>query len=337
MSTTTNHDPAEIARFEQIARSWWDPHGEFRPLHAMNPVRADYIAQRVPLSGKTLLDIGCGGGLLSEAMAQRGAQVTGIDLGETTIEVAELHALESGAKVNYVRESAEQHLQSHAGEYDVVTCLELLEHVPDPAALAQTIAQLLKPGGQAFFSTLNRNPKSYAIAVLGAEYVLKLLPRGTHTYSQFIRPSELARWARAAGFEVADIRGMSMQPFTMRCGLSRDVEVNYLMHVIKSVEVVPLGSARGTGTSNGIGTADRTLTNGASPRTNSANPRIDGASPRTNGASPRPNSANPRIDGTNPRTNGASPRIDGASPRLNGASPRPKPRAPSEAEGQLPK
>lgn len=233
MSHTFNQDPQEIARFEQIARHWWDPRGEFRPLHAMNPVRAEYIAQRVPLSGKKLLDIGCGGGLLSEAMARRGASVTGIDLGETAIEIATLHALESGLKIAYACESAEQHADKHAAEYDAIACLELLEHVPDPAALVQTIAQLLKPGGQAVISTLNRNPKSYAVAVLGAEYLLKLLPRGTHTYSQFIKPSELARWVRAAGLIVRDIRGLSVHPLTQTCELGRDVDVNYLMHVGK--------------------------------------------------------------------------------------------------------
>lgn len=236
MNPTANHHPAEIERFEQIAQDWWDAQGHFKPLHAMNPVRAGYIAQRVHVYGKQLLDIGCGGGLLSEAMARWEAQVTGIDLGETTIEVAKLHALESGLKIRYLRESAEQHLQSHAGAYDVVTCLELLEHVPDPAGLLQTIAGLLKPGGHAVLSTLNRTPKAYAVAVLGAEYVMKLLPRGTHTYSQFIRPSELARWARAAQLEVADVRGLSYQLLTREWQLSHDVDANYLMHVIKPVD-----------------------------------------------------------------------------------------------------
>ncbi len=230
---STNHDPAEIARFDSLAQRWWDEHGEFKPLHIMNPVRVDYIDRRVQLSGKRVLDVGCGGGLLCEAMTQRGAQVTGIDLGETTIEVATLHALESQLNIRYLRQSAEQHALTNVGNYDVVTCLEMLEHVPDPAAVIRTIAQLLKPGGQAVFSTLNRNPKSYAMAILGAEYLLKLLPKGTHTYAQFIRPSELARWVREADLELRDITGLQFHPLTQACSLGADVGVNYLMHVSK--------------------------------------------------------------------------------------------------------
>jgi 2-polyprenyl-6-hydroxyphenyl methylase/3-demethylubiquinone-9 3-methyltransferase len=227
------HDPAEIARFERIAQQWWDERGEFRALHTMNPVRLDYIERRVQLSGKRVLDVGCGGGLLSEAMYKRGAQVTGIDLGATTIEVAALHALDSRLDIRYVRESAEQQVQKHPGSYDLVTCLEMLEHVPDPAAVIKTIADLLKPGGHAVFSTLNRNPKSYAMAILGAEYLLKLLPKGTHTYAQFIRPSEIARWVRAADLELQDITGLQFHPLTQQCSLGADVDVNYLMHVRK--------------------------------------------------------------------------------------------------------
>lgn len=228
-----DHDPAEIARFDSIAQRWWDEHGEFRPLHTMNPVRVDYIDRRVQLAGKRVLDVGCGGGLLCEAMARRGAQVTGIDLGATTIEVATLHALDSQLNIRYQRESAEQHLLTQAGSYAVVTCLEMLEHVPEPAAVVRSIADLLQPGGQAVFSTLNRNPKSYAMAILGAEYLLKMLPKGTHTYAQFIRPSELARWVRAAGLELQDLTGLQFHPLTQQCTLGPDVDVNYLMHVSK--------------------------------------------------------------------------------------------------------
>lgn len=233
MTVTSNHDPAEIARFDSLAQRWWDAQGEFKPLHTMNPVRVGYIDQRVQLNGKRVLDVGCGGGLLSEAMARRGAQVTGIDLGETTIEVANLHALESQLNIRYLRQSAETHALTEAGGYDAVTCLEMLEHVPDPAAVISTITTLLKPGGQAVFSTLNRNPKSYAMAILGAEYLLKLLPKGTHTYAQFIRPSELARWVREAGLELRGITGLQFHPITQQCSLGPNVDVNYLMHVSK--------------------------------------------------------------------------------------------------------
>jgi 2-polyprenyl-6-hydroxyphenyl methylase / 3-demethylubiquinone-9 3-methyltransferase len=228
-----NHDPAEIARFDQIAQRWWDEHGEFKPLHTMNPVRVEYIDRHVKLNGKRVLDVGCGGGLLSEAMCKLGAQVTGIDLGETTIEVATLHALDSQLNIRYLRESAELHALNNAGSYDAVTCLEMLEHVPDPAAVIDTIATLLKPGGRAVFSTLNRNPKSYVMAILGAEYLLKMLPKGTHTYAQFIRPSELASWVRTAGLELLDITGLQFHPITQACKLGPDVDVNYLMLVSK--------------------------------------------------------------------------------------------------------
>lgn len=229
----SNHDPAEIARFDQLAQRWWDEHGEFQPLHTMNPVRVEYIDRRVKLAGKRVLDVGCGGGLLAEAMCKRGANVTGIDLGETTIEVATLHALDSKLDIRYLRQSVEEHALNNTGSYDLVTCLEMLEHVPDPAAVIETIARLLKPGGHAVFSTLNRNPKSYAMAILGAEYLLKMLPKGTHTYAQFIRPSEMARWARAAGLELQDITGLQFHPLTRQCTLGVDVDVNYLMHVHK--------------------------------------------------------------------------------------------------------
>lgn len=233
MSAHPNYDPAEIARFESVAQRWWDPQGEFKPLHVMNPVRTDYIDKRVTLKGKNVLDVGCGGGLLAEAMTLKGATVTGLDMGNTTIEVAKLHSLESKLDIRYLNESAEQHVTSHASEYDVVTCLEMLEHVPDPAGVIQTIVSLLKPGGHAVFSTLNRNPKAYMLAVIGAEYVMKLLPKGTHTYGQFIRPSELAKWARTAGLEVLDVRGLQFNPLSYSFSLSSDTDVNYLMHVQK--------------------------------------------------------------------------------------------------------
>ncbi len=234
MSAHPNFDPAEIARFESVAQRWWDSQGEFKPLHIMNPVRTEYIDKRVALKGKTVLDVGCGGGLLAEAMRKRGANVTGLDLGSTTIEVARLHALESKLDIRYLNESAEQHALSHAGQYDVVTCLEMLEHVPDPAETIQTIATLLKAGGHIVFSTLNRNPKAYALAIIGAEYVMQLLPKGTHTYAQFIRPSELAHWSRAAGLELMDVRGLQFNPITFTCSLGSDTNVNYLMHLQKA-------------------------------------------------------------------------------------------------------
>jgi 2-polyprenyl-6-hydroxyphenyl methylase/3-demethylubiquinone-9 3-methyltransferase len=226
-----NHDPAEIARFDSIAQRWWDPKGEFRPLHALNPVRLEYVATRSGLAGKRVLDVGCGGGLLSEAMALRGATVTGIDLGEATIEVATLHALQAGVSVIYLRQAAEEHAAAAAGRYDVVTCMEMLEHVPEPGAVLQALFTLVRPGGDVFVSTLNRNLRSFALAIVGAEYLLGLLERGTHTYERFIRPSELARWARAAQLSVLDIAGLHYNPFTDQAGLGHDVAVNYMMHL----------------------------------------------------------------------------------------------------------
>ena len=226
---TSNHDPAEIARFDATAQRWWDPHGEFKALHALNPVRLAYVDERAGLRGKRVLDVGCGGGLLSEAMARAGATVTGIDLAPLTIEVAELHALDSGLPVRYVRQAAEMHALEHAGEYDVITCMEMLEHVPDPAGVLRALHTLVKPGGRVFLSTLNRTLKAYLFAVVGAEYVLNLIPRGTHTYERFIRPSELARWSRAAGFELEDLSGLAYDPFANTARLSKDVDVNYLM------------------------------------------------------------------------------------------------------------
>src|SRR5262245_7241265 len=230
MSTVhSNHDPAEIARFDAISQRWWDPHGEFRPLHTLNPVRLQYVADRAGLRGKRVLDVGCGGGLLSEAMAARGADGTGIDLAPMTIEVAELHALDSKVAVRYLRESAETHAQHASAAYDVVVCMEMLEHVPEPASVLKALHDLAKPGGHVFASTLNRNLKSYLLAVVGAEYVLNLLARGTHTYERFIKPSELARWARAAGLSVEDISGLAYDPLHNTARLSRDVDVNYMM------------------------------------------------------------------------------------------------------------
>lgn len=226
-----SHDPAEIARFDATAQRWWDPKGEFRPLHALNPVRLGYVESRSPLRAKRVLDVGCGGGLLSEAMAKAGATVTGIDLGQSTLQVAELHALESGVNVRYVCESAETHAQSHSAQYDVVTCMEMLEHVPEPQSVMRALHDLAKPGGDIFVSTINRNLKAYLTAIVGAEYLLRLLERGTHTYERFIRPSELSRWARAAGLDVVDIAGLDYDPFREVAKQTTSVDVNYMMHL----------------------------------------------------------------------------------------------------------
>jgi 2-polyprenyl-6-hydroxyphenyl methylase/3-demethylubiquinone-9 3-methyltransferase len=228
-SSASNHDPAEIARFDATAQRWWDPNGEFKPLHALNPVRLAYVDSHASLNGKRVLDVGCGGGLLSEAMARKGAQVTGIDLAPLTIEVAELHALSTEVPVHYLRQSAEAHAAEHREHYDVVTCMEMLEHVPDPSSVLRALHELVKPGGYVFLSTLNRNVKAFMLAVVGAEYVLNLLPKGTHSYERFIKPSELARWARAADLHVHDIRGLAYHPFSNVARLSDDVDVNYMM------------------------------------------------------------------------------------------------------------
>jgi len=226
-----NVDPAEIARFEQLAARWWDRNSEFRPLHEINPLRANWIDERAPVAGRRVLEVGCGGGILAEALARRGAQVTGIDLGAAPLAVARLHGLESGVAVDY-RCIAVEHLAAEMpASFDVVTCLEMLEHVPDPAAVVAACARLVKPGGQLFFSTINRNPKSFALAIVGAEYLLGLLPKGTHTYARFIRPAELAAWCRAAGLEVRELTGLTYNPITRRYRLApRDVDVNYLLH-----------------------------------------------------------------------------------------------------------
>jgi 2-polyprenyl-6-hydroxyphenyl methylase/3-demethylubiquinone-9 3-methyltransferase len=229
MQSTVNADPAELARFSDLAHRWWDPQGEFRPLHAINPLRLEWIERHAPLGGKDVLDVGCGGGILAEAMARRGARVTGIDLADKALSVAQLHLMESGVAVRYELASAEDYAAAHAGEFDVLTCMEMLEHVPDPASAVAACARLLRPGGRAFFSTLNRNPKAYLFAVIGAEYVLKLLPKGTHDYARFIRPSELARWCRDAGLREEELLGMTYNPITQRYRLGPDCDVNYLL------------------------------------------------------------------------------------------------------------
>lgn len=227
-----NVDQNEIAKFEALASRWWDPTSEFRPLHDINPLRLNYIDERAPLAGKRVLDVGCGGGLLSEGMARRGAHVTGIDMGEAPLSVAKLHGLESGIKVDYRRVTVEDLARDpeHAGQYDVVTCLEMLEHVPEPASVIMACAALLKPGGDLFVSTINRNPKSFLLAIVGAEYVLGLLPKGTHEWRKFIRPSEMSDYLRHAGLDVRELTGMTYNPVTKVYRLGRDVDVNYMMH-----------------------------------------------------------------------------------------------------------
>jgi 2-polyprenyl-6-hydroxyphenyl methylase/3-demethylubiquinone-9 3-methyltransferase len=229
---TANVDPAEIAKFDALAERWWDPHGEFKPLHDLNPLRLDFIRTRALLRGAKVLDVGCGGGILSEALAAEGAEVTGIDLAETPLKIAELHALESNLTVRYRLQSVDEHAAAHAGQYDVVTCMEMLEHVPRPDAIVGELATLLRPGGQLFVSTLNRNLKSFLLAIVGAEYVLGLLPRGTHEYERFIRPSELVRWARAAGLTLVGFAGLAYDPFRREFRMSRDTGVNYLAHFV---------------------------------------------------------------------------------------------------------
>jgi len=226
-----NVDPIEIEKFQSIASRWWDPQSEFKPLHEINPLRADYIEQRTgTLVGKKIVDIGCGGGILTETMATRGAMVTGIDMGEMALKVAKMHLHESKLEIDYQMITAEQFSQQHPGEFDIVTCLEMLEHVPDPASIVAAAASLLKPGGQLFFSTINRNPKAFVLAILGAEYILNMLPKGTHEYKKFIKPSELASAVRANQMEVLDITGMTYNPITKHYKLGPDVDVNYLMH-----------------------------------------------------------------------------------------------------------
>ncbi|HQT00003.1 MAG: bifunctional 3-demethylubiquinol 3-O-methyltransferase/2-polyprenyl-6-hydroxyphenol methylase [Hydrogenophilales bacterium 16-64-46] len=225
----SNVDAAEIAKFSELAHRWWDPNSEFRPLHEINPLRLKWIDQLVPLAGKRVLDVGCGGGILTEAMAGLGAQVTGIDLSEKALKVAKLHLYESGRSVDYQMVAAEDFAAQHAGEFDVVTCMEMLEHVPDPASVVAACSRLVKPGGWVFFSTLNRNPKSYLFAIIGAEYILNLLPRGTHDWAKFIKPAELARMAREAGLDTQQLIGMTYNPLTKVYKLEADTGVNYLL------------------------------------------------------------------------------------------------------------
>jgi len=225
-----NADPAELEKFSALASRWWDPESEFKPLHAINPLRLEWMLQYSDsLHGKQVLDVGCGGGILSEAMAQQGAQVTGIDLAEKPLAVARLHGLESGAPVSYQCISVEDLAKQMPARFDVITCMEMLEHVPDPASIVRACAQLVKPGGWVFFSTLNRNAKSFLFAIVGAEYLLRLLPRGTHQYEGFIKPSELASAARLAGLDVQALKGLSYAPLTRHYHLSSDISVNYLM------------------------------------------------------------------------------------------------------------
>ena len=231
--TQQNVDPNEVAKFEALASSWWDLEGQSKPLHEINPLRLGYIAERCKLDGAKVIDVGCGGGILSEALAKSNAIVTGIDMGEMPLDIAKLHAMEGGLDIHYEQSTAEQMAARHAGEFDAVTCLELLEHVPDPAAIIQACADLVKPGGDIFFSTLNRHPKAYLLAILGAEYVMNMLPKGTHDYKRFIRPAELSGWCRQAGLQVKNITGISYNPLSRQFSLSDDVKVNYLIHCRK--------------------------------------------------------------------------------------------------------
>ena len=233
-NASPNVDAAEIHKFEALASRWWDPNSEFKPLHDINQLRIDYIDERAPLDGRKVIDVGCGGGLLSEGMAMRGARVTGIDMGEAPLTVARLHRHESGVQVDYQRITAEEMAAQHPESFDTVTCLEMLEHVPDPASVIRACAGLVKPGGDIFFSTINRNPKAYLFAIIGAEYLLRMLPRGTHDYRKFIRPSEMERWARAAGLQLQDLTGMTYNPLTGDYTLGNDVDVNYLAWFRKS-------------------------------------------------------------------------------------------------------
>jgi 2-polyprenyl-6-hydroxyphenyl methylase/3-demethylubiquinone-9 3-methyltransferase len=230
MSSTPNVDPAELAKFAALAQSWWDPHGPSKPLHDLNPLRLRYVERLGGLAHKEVLDVGCGGGILSESMARAGAHVLGIDLAQAVLDVADLHALEAKLEVKYRAIAAEELAAERPGAFDLVTCMEMLEHVPDPAATLSALASLVKPGGDVVVSTLNRNPKAFAVAIVGAEYLARMLPRGTHDYLKFIRPSELARWGREVGLELLDLTGISYNPFTRAFRLAADTRVNYLAH-----------------------------------------------------------------------------------------------------------
>ncbi len=229
----SNVDPAEIEKFDALAHRWWDPEGDFRPLHDINPSRLGYIAERVDLPSVNAVDVGCGGGILAEAMARAGATVTGMDKAGSPLSVARLHAMESGVQVEYLDSTAEALAAERPGRYELVTCLEMLEHVPDIRSVIRACAELARPGANLFFSTINRNPKAWALAVVGAEYVLGLLPKGTHEYAKFIKPHELAAAVREAGLEVVEVRGMRYNPFTRNTAINDDVDVNYLMHARK--------------------------------------------------------------------------------------------------------
>lgn len=229
----TNVDDVELQKFSDIAHKWWDKNSEFKPLHEINPLRVNWIDQQTPLKGKRVLDVGCGGGILAESIYFKGAEVTGIDLGEKSLNVAKLHQLESGAKVDYRLVSVEQLAEETPASYDVITCLEMLEHVPDPASIVAACAKLLKPNGVAFFSTINRNPKAYLLAVIGAEYILNMLPKGTHDYAKFIKPSELAQMMRSADLNLQASTGMSYNPITQVYSLGDDVSVNYIVQAVK--------------------------------------------------------------------------------------------------------
>lgn len=234
MTQAINVDPKEIAKFEALASRWWDPHSEFKPLHDINPLRLNYIDAKATLKSKQVIDVGCGGGILAESMAAKGATVTGIDMGDAPLNVAKIHGLESGIKVHYEKVSAENMADRLPGNFDIVTCMEMLEHVPDPSQTIASCATLVKAGGHVFFSTINRNPKSFLFAIVGAEYLLRLLPKGTHEYRSFIRPSEMESWARHAGLALKNIVGMSYNPLTKQYSLGKDVDVNYLMHFVKT-------------------------------------------------------------------------------------------------------
>jgi 2-polyprenyl-6-hydroxyphenyl methylase/3-demethylubiquinone-9 3-methyltransferase len=231
---SVNVDPAELEKFASLAHRWWDKTSEFKPLHAINPLRLKFIDDLVGLDGKRVLDVGCGGGILSESMAEKGADVTGIDLGDKALKVAKLHQLESGSKVDYRLVSVEDLAKEQPASFDVVTCMEMLEHVPDPEAIVRACAQLVKPGGSVFLSTINRNPKSYLFAVIGAEYILNMLPKGTHEYQKFIKPSELSSWARYVGLNFGQLKGMGYNPLIDHYSLGDNVSVNYLIHTLKS-------------------------------------------------------------------------------------------------------
>jgi 2-polyprenyl-6-hydroxyphenyl methylase/3-demethylubiquinone-9 3-methyltransferase len=230
MPYTTNIDPAEIKKFEDLASRWWDENGEFKPLHEMNPLRLNFININSPLENANVCDVGCGGGILTESMAKCGATTTGIDMGKAPLSVARLHALENELEINYQQVTAEEFAENNPAHFDVVTCMEMLEHVPAPASNISACYKLLKPGGSVYFSTINRNPKSYLFAIVGAEYVMKMLPRGTHDYARFIKPSELDHWARQAELKLQDIKGISYNPFTSMFSQSQDVDINYMVH-----------------------------------------------------------------------------------------------------------